>query len=277
VVTSAAEVKSDLTLRREPGSQLVAVHGTLPAKSAPRKLVLALHEPAQHAAALLARLLAERGVRIAGTPHTLHVQQTSSDPLSDPPRAVLAEHVSIPLADSVKLINKISQNLHTEMLLRTAARQSGVWATPEDLAKFPADFYAAAGIEPGDVIQTDGSGLSRHNLVTPRAIVALLKYARTQTWFEPYFVSLPVAGVDGTLEDRMRTTIAAGRIHAKTGSVEHVRTRSGFAETPGGRLLIFSFLSNNQGGKNHEATDALDALCVAMLEEFDNKPARQRR
>jgi serine-type D-Ala-D-Ala carboxypeptidase/endopeptidase (penicillin-binding protein 4) len=277
VVTSAAEVKSDLTLQREPGSQLVVVRGTLPAKSAPRKLVLAVHEPAQHAATLLARLLAERGVKIAGTPHPLHVQETLSDPLSDSPRAVVAEHVSIPLADSVKLINKISQNLHSEMLLRTAARQSGAWATPDELAKFPADFYAAAGIEPGDVIQTDGSGLSRHDLVTPRAIVALLKYTRTQTWFEPYFVSLPVAGVDGTLEERMRTTIAAGRIHAKTGSVEHVRTRSGFAETPSGRLLIFSFLSNNQGGKNHEATDALDALCVAMLEEFDNKPARPGR
>ncbi len=277
VVTSAAEVKSDLTLKREPGSQLVTVRGTLPAKSAPRKLILAVHEPAQHAATLLARLLADRGVKITGTPHALHVQETLVDPLSDPPRAVLAEHVSIPLADSVKLINKISQNLHTEMLLRTAARQSGVWATPDDLAKSPADFYAAAGIEPGDVIQTDGSGLSRHDLVTPRAIVALLKYAQTQPWFQTYYASLPVAGVDGTLEDRMRTTIAAGRIHAKTGSVEHVRTRSGFAETPGGRLLIFSFLSNNQGGKNHEATDALDALCVAMLEEFDIKPAKHAR
>jgi D-alanyl-D-alanine carboxypeptidase/D-alanyl-D-alanine-endopeptidase (penicillin-binding protein 4) len=277
VVTSAAEVKSDLTLKREPGSQLVTVRGTLPAKSAPRKLILAVHEPAQHAATLLARLLADRGVKITGTPHALHVQETLSDPLSDPPRAVIAEHVSIPLADSVKLINKISQNLHTEMLLRTAARQSGVWDTPDNLAKSPADFYAAAGIEPGDVIQTDGSGLSRHDLVTPRAIVALLKYAQTQPWFQTYYASLPVAGVDGTLEDRMRTTIAAGRIHAKTGSVEHVRTRSGFAETPGGRLLIFSFLSNNQGGKNHEATDALDALCVAMLEEFDNKPAKHAR
>ena len=73
----------------------------------------------------------------------------------------------------------------------------------------------------------------------------------------------------------MRTTIAAGRIHAKTGSVEHVRTLSGFAETPSGRTLIFSFLSNNQGGKNHEATDALDALCVAMIEEFDERAVRR--
>jgi serine-type D-Ala-D-Ala carboxypeptidase/endopeptidase (penicillin-binding protein 4) len=271
LVTSAAEVKSDITLTREPGAQLVVVRGTLPAKSMPRKLILAIHEPAQHAAALLARLLADRGVKITGTTHAVHLP----DAPPDVPRAVLAEHLSIPLGESVKLINKISQNLHAEMLLRTAARQSGIWSTPDDLAKFPADFYAAAGIATGDVIQTDGSGLSRHDLVTPRAVITLLKYAQAQPWFAPYYASLPVAGVDGTLEDRLRATIAAGRIHAKTGSVEHVRTRSGFAETPGGRMLVFSFLSNNQGGNNHEATDALDALCVAMIEEFDNKPAKR--
>jgi D-alanyl-D-alanine carboxypeptidase/D-alanyl-D-alanine-endopeptidase (penicillin-binding protein 4) len=191
---------------------------------------------------------------------------------ADAPRAVLAEHLSIPLGDSLKLVNKISQNLHTEMLLRAAARQSAIWATPEDLAKFPLDFYAAAGIAPGDVVQTDGSGLSRHDMVTPRAIAALLKYAQVQPWFPQYYASLPIAGVDGTLEDRMKNTIAAGRVHAKTGSVEHVRTRSGYAETPAGRRLLFSFLGNNQGGKNHEATDALDALTVAMIEEFDPKP-----
>jgi serine-type D-Ala-D-Ala carboxypeptidase/endopeptidase (penicillin-binding protein 4) len=270
VVTSAAEVKSDLTLTREPGAQLVVVRGTLPANTAPRKLILAVHEPALHAASVLQKLLADRDVKITGNPRAVHLPETPPDTT---PRAVLAEHVSIPLGDSVKLVNKISQNLHTEMLLRTSARQSGIWTKPEDLMKFPIDFYAAAGIAPDDVIQSDGSGLSRHDLVTPRAIVSLLKYAQTQPWFAAYFNSLPVAGVDGTLEDRMRTTIAAGRIHAKTGSVEHVRTRSGYAETPGGRRLIFSFLSNNQGGKNHEATDALDAICVAMIEEFDNKPA----
>jgi D-alanyl-D-alanine carboxypeptidase/D-alanyl-D-alanine-endopeptidase (penicillin-binding protein 4) len=273
VVTSAAEVKSDLTLTREPGSKVVVVRGTMPAKSTPRKLVLALHEPAEHAAALLARLLGDRGVKIAGTPRALHIPEAEALP----PRAVLAEHVSVPLNDSVKLVNKISQNLHTEMLLRAAARKSGIWATPEDLMKFPADFYAAAGIVPGDVVQTDGSGLSRHDLVTPRAVVTLLKYAQDQPWFPSYYASLPVAGVDGTLESLMKNTVAAGRLHAKTGSVEHVRARSGFVETPAGRRLIFSFLGNNQGGKNHEASDALDALCVAMIEEFDPKPVAQGR
>ena len=272
VTTSAADVKSDLTLTREPGSNLVVVRGTLPAKSAPRKLVLAIEEPAQHAAATLQRLLEERGVKVAGTARARH---DHAEPSGDP--VVLAEHASVPLGDALKLVNKISQNLHTEMLLRTVARQSGVWATPDDLMKVPADFYAAAGIEPGDVIQTDASGLSRHDLVTPRAIVTLLTFAQKQSWFGPYYASLPVAGIDGTLEDRMKNTPAAGRIHAKTGSVEHVRTLSGFAETPGGRRLIFSFLSNNQGGKSHEAADALTGLCVAMIEEFNVTPPKRGR
>jgi D-alanyl-D-alanine carboxypeptidase/D-alanyl-D-alanine-endopeptidase (penicillin-binding protein 4) len=206
-------------------------------------------------------------VKIDGKIRAVHVAETDTTP-----RTILTEHVSVPLGDAVKLINKISQNLHTEMLLRTAARQNGLWSTPEEMLKTPQEFYAAAGIAPDDVIQTDGSGLSRHDLVTPRAAVTLLKYAQGQTWFAAYYASLPVAGIDGSLQDRMKSTIAAGRIHAKTGSVEHVRTLSGFAETPSGRRLIFSFLSNNQGGKSHEAADALNGLCVAMMEEFDEAP-----
>src|SRR6266700_1200281 len=270
VTTSGADVKSDLTLTREPGSNLVVVKGSLPARSAPRKLVLAVEEPAQHAAATLKRLLEERGVKVAGAVRARHDR---AEPGGDP--VVLAEHVSVPLVDAVKLINKISQNLHAEMLLRTVTRQSGVWATPDDLMKPPADFYASAGIAAGDVIQTDASGLSRHDLVTPRALVALLSFAQKQPWFVSYYASLPVAGTDGTLEDRMKNTPAAGRIHAKTGSVEHVRTLSGFAETPGGRRLIFSFLSNNQGGKSREAAEALTGLCVAMLEEFNVTPPKR--
>jgi len=272
VTTSAADVKPDLTLTREPGANIVVVKGSLPAKSAPRKLVLAIEEPAQHAAATLKRLLEERGVKVAGVARARHDHaELGGDP------AVLAEHVSVPLSDAVKLINKISQNLHTEMLLRTVARQNAVWATPDELMKVPTDFYAAAGIAPGDVSQADASGLSRHDLVTPRAIVTLLGFAQKQSWFGLYYASLPVAGVDGTLEDRMKNTLATGRIHAKTGSVEHVRTLSGFAETPDGRRVIFSFLSNNQGGKSHEAADALTGLCVAMLEEFNVAPPKRGR
>src|SRR5216684_3988685 len=265
-LTSTAGVKSDLTLKREPGSNVVTLLGTLPAKSNPRKLTLAIQEPALHAAAMLKRLLEDRGIKVDGTVRKLSLPPGAPE---GEKRVVLAEHRSIPLGDSVKLVNKISQNLHTEMLLRTAARQDGAWTTPEDLANYPTSFYAVAGIPSGDVVQTDGSGLSRHDLVTARALVALLLYAQKQPWFEVYFASLPVAGIDGTLEDRMKNSIADGRLHAKSGSVEHVRTRSGYADLPNGKRLVFSFLSNNIGSKGHEATDALDALSIAMMEEFD--------
>ena len=107
--------------------------------------------------------------------------------------------------------------------------------------------------------------------MTPRAFVALLEYAQKQPWFPAFLASLPVAGADGTLNERMKEPPLAGKIHAKTGSVTHVRTLSGYAETPGGRKLIFSFLSNNQGAKNHEVHSAIDGVCLAMVEEFDEK------
>ena len=266
VKTIGPKEKADLRLTREPGSDVVWIGGEMPAKSAPRKLALAIQEPALHSANLLSQLLSDRGIKVAGKPRALH----EPDP-NEAARSMLAEHMSIPLKDSVKLVNKVSQNLHTEVLLRTAARQQGRWSTPEDLQKFPATFYAKAGISDGDVIQTDGSGLSRHDLVTPRAFVALLEYAQRQSWFPAFLASLPVAGEDGTLNERMKDLPLAGKIHAKTGSVTHVRALSGYAETPGGRRLIFSFLSNNQGGKSHEVHVALDAVCLAMVEEFDEK------
>src|SRR4029077_3288780 len=141
VVTSAAKEKPDLRLTREPGAQTVLVTGILPTNSAPRKLVLAIEEPAQHAASLLAQLLADRGVKFTGKVRAQH----DPDPAAAS-RTVLAEHLSLPLGDTIKLVNKISQNLHTEVLLRPVARQQGPWATPEDLLKFPQGFYARSGI-----------------------------------------------------------------------------------------------------------------------------------
>jgi len=266
VSTVGAKEKPDLRLTREPGSNSVVVSGVLPARSSPRKLVLAIQEPAEHAAALLARLLTDRGVKIDGKTRAQH----DPDP-TEATRTVLAEHFSVRLGDAVKLVNKISQNLHAEVLLRTAARQTGIWTDPDDLVKIPRAFYTKAGIREDDVIQTDGSGLSRHDLVTPRAFVALLQYAEKQKWFPEYYASLPIAGQDGTLNERMKDAAIVGRVHAKTGSVSHVRTLSGFAETVAGRRLIFSFLSNNEEVKNHEVPDALDGLCQAMIEEFDEK------
>ena len=81
----------------------------------------------------------------------------------------------------------------------------GVGSTSAGL-KVERDFLRTAGVADGDVILSDGSGLSRDDLVTPRAVVALLRYAQTRSWGRDFFSTLPVAGVDGTLEDRMKNT-----------------------------------------------------------------------
>src|ERR1700722_390574 len=97
VVSSAVETKSDLTLTREPNSRVVVIRGTMPAHSAPRKLVLALHDPAEHAAELMSQLLAARGVKVTGVARSVHIAESAGAA----PRAVLAEHVSVPLGESI--------------------------------------------------------------------------------------------------------------------------------------------------------------------------------
>ena len=269
VTTSAADMKSDLVLTREPGARLVVVRGTLPAGTAPRTLVLAIEEPAEHAAGMLKRLLEERGVHVEGRARAQHSEEAGRGA-----RTVLAEHLSPPLAEAVQPVNKMSINLHTEMLLRAVARQQGPWKKPEEGTDFAWQYYRAVGVEDGDMTFTDGSGLSRGDLVSPRAVVTLLQYAQEQAWFPAYFASLPVAGQDGTLADRMKDTKAAGRVHAKTGSYEHVAALSGYAETLGGREVMFSIFANN-ALKNHDAATTIDGICAAMVEELGGRAKKQ--
>ncbi len=271
-VTSPAGIKPELVLAREPGARLVAVRGTMPAGGAPRKLVLAIEKPAEHAAALLKRMLEDRGIKVGGCARVTHAPEAGAGAAT-----VLAEHASVPLADALRPVNKMSLNLHTEMLLRAAARQKGLWSKPQELADLVMEFYQEAGIEKGDVVFLDGSGLSRHDLVTPQATVRLLQYVKRQPWASAYFDSLPVAGQDGTLAERMKEAPAAGRIHAKTGSLEHVAALSGYAETPAGREVMFSIFANNSAAKNNDTAAVIDKIGAAMVEELGTKPRRAKK
>src|SRR5580704_3296492 len=180
----------------------------------------------------------------AQAPATPSAEATPSAAIPTAPPTVLAEHVSLPLSDDVRLVNKISENLHAELLLRVAARQSVGAVTMEDTLPFAESWRDTAGLPAGGALLTDGSGLSREDLVTPRAVVALLEYASKQSWGELFRSTLPVAGEDGTLADRMKATPAADRIQAKTGTLEHVNALSGYATSAGGAHLVFSFLSD---------------------------------
>ena len=137
------------------------------------------------------------------------------------------------------------------------------------------NFCARQGIADGDAVLVDGSGLSRQNLVSPRAVVQMLAYAAQQPWGDSFRSTLPIAGEDGTLEDRLKGTAAAGRIHAKTGSLEHVRGISGYATTLHGENLVFSIFTNNNAAPPHEQSAVFDAILIAMIEELRLPAARK--
>ena len=270
-LTSPAATEAQLRLARDPESRTFVLSGTLPLDAPRRLLSVAVQEPAENAAALLAHLLEARGVHVVGQSRAHHAgDQGPSTPPA--PRTVLAERLSPALIEDVRLTNKISDNLHAELMLRVAAKEKGGADTLDDALKFADQFRQGIGLAPGDVLLKDGSGLSRDDLATPESFVHLLAYIVRQPWGAAFLGTLPVAGEDGTLEGRMKGTAAAGRIQAKTGQVDHVEALSGFATTLRGERLIFSIMGDNHVASGRDAAAIVDSLCVAMVEEFGAPP-----
>jgi D-alanyl-D-alanine carboxypeptidase/D-alanyl-D-alanine-endopeptidase (penicillin-binding protein 4) len=240
---------------------------------------LAIDRPAEYAAALLKDLLEARGVKIYGHARANHTP-AAPIPISSSSLArreivaqpaaplVLAEHVSLPFSECLRVMAKTSQNLHAEIFLRVAAKIRTGDPSADAALQFEEDFLKSIGIDDTEIFMTDASGLSRRDLVAPAAEVKLLRWAAHQPWAETFRAALPVAGVDGTLSDRMLGTLAAGKISSKTGSINHVDTLAGYATTAKGAHLIFSFMGNNHTLKGRAATAVLDALAIAMVEEI---------
>jgi D-alanyl-D-alanine carboxypeptidase/D-alanyl-D-alanine-endopeptidase (penicillin-binding protein 4) len=161
----------------------------------------------------------------------------------------------------------VSQNLHAEILLRLLGREKGNAATVESGLEVVRGFVTHAGIPNDQYVFYDGSGLSRQNLVTPHAVVALLEYATQQSWGKAFRDSFPVAGIDGSLADRMKGTDAQGRVHGKTGSLGGVKTLSGYLTTDRGEDIAFSILSNNFNVPAKKVTDGIDAIVEAIVQD----------
>ncbi len=289
LTTAASGEQSDFAVVRQPGAAFLLLRGSISLGHAPMRTELAMLDPAETAAADLQQLLEARGVAVRGEIRVQHGApprtSPSGEPILGPSLAatshsanslILAEHVSQPLLEIVRVTNKTSQNLHAELLLRTVGREKlGTGSTAAGL-KIERDFLTAAGIAHADVILSDGCGLARDDLVTPRAVVALLSYALHQPWGDAFVATLPVAGVDGTLEHRLRNTAAAGVVEAKTGSADHVRALSGYATTGRGEHLVFSIFDNNNPQRGANATTALDAITAAMVQTLGTPEARHQ-
>ncbi len=281
----------NIQIERQPGSNDLTMWGNIPLDDAGFTDALAIEDPAQFAGELFRDLLEKRGITVWGRTRVHHTELASLStftvtttasagggdipkPRSANPPLVLAAAESQPLGEDLTLINKISQNLHAELMLRLLGREKGAAGTIEGGLEVLRGFLLQAGIKTDEYSFFDGSGMSRQNLVTPAAIVKLLKYVASQPWGERFLSTLPVGGVDGTLRLRFAGTLAAGRVQAKTGSLGHVSTLSGYADTLNGDRVVFSILSNNHNMGGRRAEQVIDSIVGAIVEaggEQDSK------
>src|SRR5207248_1858272 len=196
-------------------STVLMLWGNMPMDDAGANEALAIEDPAEFAAELFRHLLEGRGIAVYGKDRTRHTELASLSTLTvtalaparggdetsrslQPQPLVLASYQSKPLLDDLTVINKVSQNLHAEILLRLLGREKGTAGTVEGGLEVLRGFLNQAGISKDDYAFYDGSGLSRQNLVTPRAVAKLLTYAASQPWGSTFRSTLPVAGVDGS-------------------------------------------------------------------------------
>ena len=192
--------------------------------------------------------------------------QMPGAPLLEPLTGVLiTERESLPLVEAVRLVDKISQNLHAEIMLRDVALRLDGKGTREGGLDALATFLQGAGIGPDDYHFSDGSGLSRYNIVTPHAVSSLLRYMANSPLREDWMGLLPIGGVDGSLRLRFRALRLHGEIHAKTGSLTHVSALSGYAMREDGSILSFSILVNNYGVTTRVVREVIDKIAAAII------------
>ena len=276
-VTTVAGSLRHLEMRRIPGENMVHVWGELPVGSAEEILELPVPRPAGWFATALKAALEQRGIRVAGQARSVRWPEPAAVGTNF---VALGEISSPPLRELIVALMKPSQNLETDLIFahlgeswRTPATPA--WRTSEQLAVAALQaFLAKNGLPVDEVRFEEGSGLSRNNLTTANATVALLKFMATHRESAAFNSALPIAGVDGTLRKRMKGTPAEGNVRAKTGSLRYANSSSGYVTSAAGERLAFSLMLNrNVQPADRKVTEELDDLTV-MLARFGARSER---
>jgi D-alanyl-D-alanine carboxypeptidase/D-alanyl-D-alanine-endopeptidase (penicillin-binding protein 4) len=246
---------------RAAGSKVVRISGTAPPGGGASTVSIAIDDPALYAAMAFKRLLEDRGVvvREARAEHRL-----PGESYSPPEGAILARRQSPPLVQILEVINKVSQNLHAELVLLETARIRRGEATRELALEEMAEWMSSFGAIRAESDLFDGSGLSRRTLVTPELVARLLARMHASHG-EAFRATLPVAGDDGTLSGRFGGAAGASAIRAKTGTISHVTALSGYAGDDPARRVAFSIISNHQTAAASEVRKAVDTIALEIL------------
>jgi serine-type D-Ala-D-Ala carboxypeptidase/endopeptidase (penicillin-binding protein 4) len=270
VTTGSRDSAPDLDFRRLPGSLVLTVTGTVPLGRLDVTRQASVDNPTAFAAGVIKAGLLARGVAVDG-------DAVDIDTLPAPPdmtlARVMATWTSPSLAEILKVLLKVSQNLYAETVLELISQTAlppgrvaaGSAAAGRQVVQ---ETLKAWGIGTDRYIQADGSGLSRYNYVSADLVVQILRRMYEDPRHRALFQdALPVAGVDGTLAARMTGTRAANNCRAKTGSFSNARALSGYVTSADGEILVFSMIANNFSVPQADV-DALVDRAVARLADF---------
>lgn len=275
-VTCEPNAKANLRIGRPLSDNTVYVEGCLPVGHTGEVERISVHRPALWFAEMTRKTFERQGIKVTGRTRVIDANARQVWPFEADKLHDLGSVQSPPIRDLVRQMMKPSQNLHAQLLLLQVGAKEEADANSRLSRRSPAGhgnaavigttsetvihdfgttetaglkaletFLRKAGIELDKVHLEEGSGLSRHDLVTPSATVALLRYMEKHPAAADFRDSLPVAGVDGTLRNRMKTTVAASNARAKTGMLSYVYTLSGYVTSAAGERFVFSIMLNN--------------------------------
>lgn len=252
---------TNIEIYRERGTNIVTIFGNIKEGSETFKTYVTVSNPTQYFVVVLKDVLEKKGIKVRGF-------AIDGDELSVPidltENNLLFSHLSVPLRDIVKVINKNSQNFYSEQLLKTIGWLSSKNGSAAGGIKESKKYFTQMGINPENIVLADGSGLSRLNLVTPSQIISLLNYMYKSDYYTQFYNSLPIAGIDGTLANRMRKTRAINNVRAKTGFIGSVRSLSGYVYTGDKEPVAFSIIVNNFTVPLVLAENIQDLVCVRL-------------
>jgi len=243
-----------VVVHRKPGTNTYTVRGQIPLRHAPWTGNVTLDDPALVFASSFAAVLKEEGIVVRGKVR----KAAPGEKLATAQGMRLVEHTST-LAQDLPIILKRSQNLHAEVLLRALGANAGGEGSVAGGERAVRAYLKSQAIPDQALILVDGSGLSHENRVTADLLARVLHSIRKEKYFPAYLEALPIAGKDGTLDERFARSTVKGKLYAKTGYIHGVSCLSGYV-VKDGKVATFSVLVNGIGASARAAKRLQEAV-----------------
>ena len=262
--TVSADANNKIEIERSHGTQVITVTGTIPEDAGVTKEWVSVEDPTEYALSLFEKSMKKYGIKVLGK------RKKGKTPVG---ADMIATHQSMPLSQLLIPFMKLSNNSHAEVLVKEMGKEADGEGSWKDGLKVARNQLKSMGLDMQTIMMRDGSGISQVNMIPANEITKLLYAVQEKTWFPAYLNALPIAGnenrmVGGTLRKRMKGTLAAGNVRAKTGTISGTSSLSGYVTTKRGEKIIFSIILNNFVAE--KGITAIQDKIAVMLAEQEN-------